>query len=104
MLGVRSGIGLTLVNFKDPAFRDVGGTTYRLEAIAKYAFLRHWAVWVRPLAIDMLAASELGGPITTYQVRIGVAYRFGSRRNAVRPSDPPPPPPPPPLPELGAVP
>jgi hypothetical protein len=95
MLGVRSGIGLTLVNFKDPAFRDVGGMTYRLEAIAEYAFQRHWALWVRPLAIDMLDAPELGGPITTYQIRFGVAYRFGSRRNAVRPPDSPPPPPPP---------
>jgi hypothetical protein len=56
-------------------------------------------VWVRPLTIDMLAASELGGPITTYQVRIGIAYRFGSRRNAVRPPDPQLPPV-----QLGAVP
>ncbi|HET7500173.1 MAG TPA: prolipoprotein diacylglyceryl transferase family protein [Kofleriaceae bacterium] len=101
MLGVRAGVGLTLVNFKDPAFRDASGKTVRLEAIAEYAFRRHWAVWVRPLAIDMLDASELGGPITTYQFRLGVAYRFGSRRNAVRPPDPAPPPP---LPELGAVP
>jgi phosphatidylglycerol:prolipoprotein diacylglycerol transferase len=113
MLGARSGIGLTLVNFHDPAFRDVGGKTFRLEAIAEYAVQRHWAVWVRPLTIDMLSASELGGPITTYQVRLGIAYRFGSRRNAVRPPEPPPTLPPlprvPPLPptsrpELGALP
>jgi prolipoprotein diacylglyceryltransferase len=113
MIGARSGIGVTLVNFKDPAFRDVAGMTYRLEAIVEYAYLRHWALWVRPLAIDLLSASELGGPITTYQFRFGVAYRFGSRRNAVRPADPPPTPPPPlplvpPLPpisgpELGAI-
>jgi prolipoprotein diacylglyceryltransferase len=109
-LGARSGIGLTLVNFKDPAFRDVGGQTFRLEAIAEYAVLRHWALWVRPLSIDMLDAPELGGPITTYQFRIGVAYRFGSRGPAVRPPGPPPPLPPPPpplpppLPELGAAP
>jgi phosphatidylglycerol---prolipoprotein diacylglyceryl transferase len=109
-LGARSGIGLTLVNFKDPAFRDVGGQTFRLEATAEYAFLRHWALWVRPLTIDLLTASELGGPIVTYQFRIGVAYRFGSRSPArppvpPPPSPPPPPPPlPPPLPELGALP
>lgn len=95
MIGARSGIGATLVNFKDPAFRDVAGMTYRLEAIVEYAYLRHWALWVRPLAIDLLSASELGGPITTYQFRFGVAYRFGSRRNAVRPAAPPPTLPPP---------
>ncbi|HMG23873.1 MAG TPA: hypothetical protein VK607_21210, partial [Kofleriaceae bacterium] len=99
-----AGAGMTLVNFADPAFRDVRGAAFRFEAIAEYAFVRHWALWVRPLAIDVLAASELGGPITTYQFRIGVAYRFGSRRNAPRPADPPSQPPPPPLPQLGAVP
>jgi phosphatidylglycerol:prolipoprotein diacylglycerol transferase len=111
MFGARSGIGLTLVNFKDPAFRDVAASTFRLEAIAEYAFLRHWAVWVRPLTVDLTTAPELGGPITTYQFRIGVAYRFGPSSRGARPasppplSPPPPPPPlPPPLPEIGAAP
>lgn len=111
MLGARSGVGVTLVNFKDPAFRDVAAGTFRLEAIAEYAFLRHWALWVRPLTIDMIAAPELGGPITTYQFRIGVAYRFGPSSGGARPptappfAPPPPPPPlPPPLPEIGAAP
>jgi prolipoprotein diacylglyceryl transferase len=99
MFGVRTGIGVTLVNFKDPAFGDVAAKTVRLEAIAEYAFMRHWALWVRPLAIDMVSASELGGPITTFQFRVGVAYRFGSRHNAIPvqplpPLEPPPPPPP----------
>jgi len=103
-IGVRSGIGLTQVNFKDPAFRDVAGKTFRLEAVAEYAFARHWVMWVRPLAIDMLTASELGGPITTYQFRIGAAYRFGFRGRA--PAVPPPelPPPPPPFPDLDPAP
>ena len=95
-IGVRSGIGLTEVNFKDPAFRDVAGKTVRLEAVAEYAFKRHWVLWVRPLAIDMLVASELGGPITTYQFRIGAAYRFGFRGRAPAPPPPELPPPPPP--------
>jgi hypothetical protein len=110
MLGARSAVGVTLVNFKDPAFRDVAGGTFRLEAIAEYAFLRHWALWVRPLTIDMVSAPELGGPITTYQFRIGVAYRFGPSSGGARPASappfapPPPPPLPPPLPEIGAAP
>ncbi|HSS03484.1 MAG TPA: prolipoprotein diacylglyceryl transferase family protein [Kofleriaceae bacterium] len=114
MLGLRAGIGVSRVDFKDPAFRDVGAMTYRFEAIAEYAYLRHWAVWVRPLTIDVLSAPALGGAITTYQLRVGFAYRFGSRRNRVRPPPPPPAVPPPlpavpPLPptsrpELGALP
>jgi hypothetical protein len=85
MLGVRAGIGRTFVDFRDAAFGDVGGMTYRLDAIVEYAVQRHWALWVRPLTIDVVDASELGGSITTYQARIGIAYRFGSRRNATRP-------------------
>ena len=99
VIGGRIGIGETEVNFKDPAFRDVGGPTFRIEAIAEIVLARHWALWVRPLTIDTLTAADLGGPITTYQFRLGVAYRFGSRRNAT-PAAPPPEPPPPPYPSL----
>jgi phosphatidylglycerol:prolipoprotein diacylglycerol transferase len=94
-LGVRTGLGLGLVNFKDPAFSDVAAKTFRLEFIAEYAFVRNWAMWVRPIAIDTISAPELGGAITTYQFRVGAAYRFGSRRNAPRPGSSFPPPPPP---------
>src|SRR6185436_126165 len=105
MLGMRVGIGGTSVDFADAAFEDVVGMTYRLDGIVEYAVQRHWALWVRPLTIDMLDAAELGGPILTYQIRLGIAYRFGSRRNAVRPPDrepapPPLPPGPPPLPPV----
>jgi prolipoprotein diacylglyceryl transferase len=88
MLGVRAGIGGTHVDFRDPAFGDVGAMTYRLDALVEYAVARHWALWVRPLTIDVIHASDLGGSITTYQARIGVAFRFGSRRNARRPAAP----------------
>jgi hypothetical protein len=103
VVGGRFGLGTTEVNFKDPAFRDVAGTTVRLEAIAEIVLARHWALWVRPFTIDTVSAAELGGPITTYQFRIGVAYRFGSRRTAIPASAAPLPPlapPPPPYPSL----
>ncbi|MCW5808924.1 MAG: prolipoprotein diacylglyceryl transferase [Deltaproteobacteria bacterium] len=92
-IGGRTGLGLGLVNFVDPAFSDVAAKTFRGELIAELAIVRHWALWVRPVAIDVISAPELGGAITTYQFRIGAAYRFGSRSNAVRPPQPPPPPP-----------
>ena len=88
MLGFRVGVGATRVDFADAAFEDVGAMTYRLDALVEYAVQRHWALWVRPLTIDMLDAGELGGPILSYQLRLGIAYRFGSRRNAVRPPVP----------------
>jgi len=44
----RIGLGATLVNFKDPAFRDLAGTTVRIEALAEYAVSPSWAVWLRP--------------------------------------------------------
>jgi hypothetical protein len=97
MFGVRSGVGLTMVNFNDRAFRDVTGETVRLEAMVEYAPVRHWVLWLRPLTVDLLSAADLGGAIITAQVRIGIAYRFGSRRNA-RTSPPSSSQPPPPLP------
>jgi len=95
-IGARLGVGHTSVNFKDASFRDVSGTALRFDVISEIVLARHWAIWVRPLSIDMLSASELGGPVTTYQFRVGFTYRFGSRRNAVPVPPPGPPEPPPP--------
>jgi phosphatidylglycerol:prolipoprotein diacylglycerol transferase len=103
-IGGRLGIGPTRVDFKDPAFHDVLGTSLRVEAIAEYAFTRNWALWVRPLTIDMLSSAELGGPVTTYQFRAGVTFRFGSRHNAVPAAQPLPPLQPPALPPVAGVP
>jgi hypothetical protein len=68
------------VNFKDPVFRDVAGTTVRVEAMVEYDVSNAWAIWLRPITVDTLSAADLGGPITTYQIRAGVAFRFGGRR------------------------
>jgi hypothetical protein len=79
-IGGRLGLGATLVNFDEPAFRDVAGTTLRFEALVDYRLGPSWALWVRPLTIDTLTAADLGGPITTWQMRIGIAYRFAVGR------------------------
>lgn len=76
-IGGRFGVGATLVNFDEPAFQDVSGTTVRFEGTLEYALGTSWMLWLRPLSIDILTAAELGGPITTYQMRFGAAYRFG---------------------------
>jgi hypothetical protein len=82
-IGGRIGLGATLVNFDDPAFRDVAGTALRFEALAEYSLSESWAVWLRPLSFDVLTAADLGGPIATWQTRIGLGYQFGtSRRTA----------------------
>jgi len=78
-LGGRVGAGATLVNFDQPAFRDVAGAAFRLEALAEYAIADHWLVQLRPFSFDILSASALGGPITTWQIRAGLAYRFDLR-------------------------
>jgi hypothetical protein len=76
-VGARVGVGPTLVNFDDPAFKDVLGTTVRVEAVAEYAFNESWQLWLRPFTFDTLTARDLGGPIVTYEMRVGVGYRFG---------------------------
>jgi hypothetical protein len=82
-IGGRIGAGATLVNFVDPAFRDVAGATGRFEALVDCRLGASWVLWVRPLAIDIVSAADLGGPIATWQARIGLAYRFGFGRRAV---------------------
>ena len=92
--GGRVGIGPTLVNFEDPAFRDVLGTTFRVEAMAEYDISDTWALWLRPITFDILSSAELGGPITSYQMRLGIAYRLGGHparaASVVQPAPPPP--------------
>jgi hypothetical protein len=88
-IGGRLGLGATLVNFDDPAFRDVVGTTARFEAVLDVRLADAWTLWLRPLAIDVLSAADLGGPIATLQVRIGVAYRFAIGHRAAPPLSPP---------------
>jgi phosphatidylglycerol---prolipoprotein diacylglyceryl transferase len=78
-LGGRVGAGATLVNFDQPAFRDVAGAAFRIEALAEYAITDRWCLQLRPLSFDILSAADLGGPITTWQIRAGVAYRFHLR-------------------------
>ena len=89
-----AGIGTTLVNFDEPAFRDVMGATMRVEAIVDYQFGDTWLFWVRPLSFDLLTAADLGGPIATWQMRIGLAYKLGGagRTPRARPVTQPPPP------------
>jgi phosphatidylglycerol:prolipoprotein diacylglycerol transferase len=103
MYGVRAGIGITGVDFRDSTFRDASGGSYRFDVITEYAFNRHWALWMRPLTIDTVSIAELGGPITTYQFSFGFAYRFGSRHNAAPPATIPQLPPLPPE-QIGALP
>jgi prolipoprotein diacylglyceryltransferase len=103
MYGVRLGIGITGVDFRDSAFRDASGGSYRFDVITEYAFKRHWALWMRPLTLDTVSIAELGGPITTWQFSFGVAYRFGSRHNDAPPAPIPQLPPLPPA-QIGAVP
>jgi hypothetical protein len=82
VIGGRVGVGATLVNFNDPAFRDVVGTTGRFEAMVDVRLGDSWVLWLRPLAIDVLSAADLGGPIASWQARLGLAYRVSFGRPA----------------------
>ncbi|HEY6040097.1 MAG TPA: hypothetical protein VIV58_37700, partial [Kofleriaceae bacterium] len=96
-IGARAGVGVTHVGFMNPAFDSVTASTVRLEAIAEVVMNHNWALWVRPFSVDVISADGLGGAITTFQFRAGLAYRFGERGRGPSsaqpaPSRPPPPP------------
>jgi prolipoprotein diacylglyceryltransferase len=84
-LGGRIGLGATLVNFQEAAFRDVAGTTARFEALIDVRLADAWSLLIRPIALDVLTAADLGGPIATWQARIGVEYRFAIGRRSGQP-------------------
>jgi prolipoprotein diacylglyceryltransferase len=85
-LGVRGGFGFTLVDFTDQSFADALALNVRVEGTAAWALSDKWQLLVRPLSIDFINATELGGPIVTYQFRVGVSYRFGVGRQAPAPA------------------
>lgn len=87
-IGPRVGVGATLVNFDEPAFRDVTGLTVRAEAVIDVELTERWRLWVRPLSFDYLAAHDLGGPILSWQLRIGIGYQQPRARPAPRPAIP----------------
>ena len=73
----RVGLGFNVVDFDDPAFEDVGSRDARAGLELGFALSPHWWLIARPIEIDVIEARALGGPIWTYQLQIGVAYRFG---------------------------
>ncbi len=73
----RAGLGYNVVDFEDPAFEDVGSRDARAGLELGFALSPHWWLIARPIEIDVIEARALGGPIWTYQIQIGVAYRFG---------------------------
>ena len=84
-IGGRGGLGTTLVNFDEPAFQDVRAFDMRIEGVVDYAIGESWALWARPLSIDIISARALGGPITTWQMRVGIAFRIGNRHRTAPP-------------------
>jgi len=89
-LGARAGVGVTHVGFMNPVFENVTASTVRLEAIAEIVMNHNWALWVRPFSVDVISADGIGGAITTFQFRAGIAYRFGERGHGPAPAPPPP--------------
>jgi prolipoprotein diacylglyceryltransferase len=87
--GGRLGFGATSVTFKDMSFSGATGPVVRLEGTADYRLGTSWTVWARLTPFDVLSSTELGGPIVTYQMRIGLAYRFGGGSAAPQPQPQP---------------
>ncbi len=73
----RVGLGFNVVDFDDPAFEDVGSRDARAGFELGFALSPHWWLIARPIEIDVIEARALGGPIWSYQIQLGVAYRFG---------------------------
>jgi phosphatidylglycerol:prolipoprotein diacylglycerol transferase len=74
---VRLGLGYNVVNFEDRAFEDVGSGDLRFGGEIGFALSPRWSIVLRPIELDLIGARALGGPIWSYQLQLGVSYRFG---------------------------
>lgn len=74
-VGGRGGLGLTQINFRDAAFRDVITVGLRAGATVELELAERWVLEVWPMTYDWIGEAHVGGPIITYQFRVGVAYR-----------------------------
>ena len=74
---MRFGVGYNVVDFEDPAFEDVGSGDLRVGGELGFALSPSWSLVVRPIELDLIGARQLGGPIWSYQIQLGVSYLFG---------------------------
>lgn len=74
-LSGRLGFGFTTVNFRDDSFTDQISTGLRAGLALDYALSPRWALSGRPVDLDLIGSPGLGGPILSWQVRVGLTYR-----------------------------
>jgi prolipoprotein diacylglyceryltransferase len=79
-LGARVGLVATHVDFQDEAFDDAVATGARVGFTAEFALGRRWAILAWPVSVDILGHRDLGGPIISWQFRVGVAFRSSPGR------------------------
>jgi hypothetical protein len=70
------GVGLTEVDFREPAFGDELASGFRAGLDVDVMLTDRIALVVRPITFDLTSSPDLGGPIVTYQFRVGVGYRI----------------------------
>ena len=74
-ISARGGFGVTVINFSDPSFTDQVSAGARAGIGLHYDLSPRWAATVRPADFDVTGAPGTGGPIFTWQLRVGITYR-----------------------------
>jgi phosphatidylglycerol:prolipoprotein diacylglycerol transferase len=88
------GLGSTVVNFRDESFGDERAFGWRFAGGLAWALGEQLAFTLSPIAIDVISEPEIGGPIVSFQLRIGLSW--GTRRSNRAPPPAPQAYPPPP--------
>ena len=89
-IGARAGVGVTHVNFMNDGFSDVTGVDGAARGDRRGRDESQLgACGSGRSRSTSLSAGELGGAITTFQFRAGIAYRFGERGHLFTPAPPP---------------
>jgi prolipoprotein diacylglyceryltransferase len=77
MLDIRAAIGGTQIDFIDPSFVNVLTLDFRIGGGFAYIISPSVVLLIQPLVIDFVSSRDLGGPLVSWQGRMGVAFSWG---------------------------
>jgi len=81
-VGVRGGIGYVAINFHDRSFDTLKGLDLRVMGTLDLHLGPAWTLSLWPVAFESVQVANAGGPIVSYQFRLGLSYTFGRQKVA----------------------
>jgi hypothetical protein len=73
----RVALGVTHIDFEEQSFLDILASDVRLSAGLAFPLSPQLAIVAHPVVLDFVSGRDLGGPIFSWPLRIGLTYGWG---------------------------